>query len=74
MEDLAAHGTIWVHASDTDGLDDGFMYKPSAGTEDPERPASNCVCGEYHTGAFAWLIKLFHRIAYFFKNLFNWMK
>ena len=71
MEDLAAHGTIWVHASDTDGLDDGFMYKPSAGTEDPEQPTSNCVCGEYHTGAFAWLIKLFHRIAYFFKNLFS---
>ena len=32
---------------------------------------SNCVCGQYHTGPFAWLIKFFHRITYFFKNLFG---
>ena len=32
---------------------------------------SNCVCGRYHTGPFAGLIIFFHRIAYFFRNLFR---
>ena len=32
---------------------------------------SNCVCGKYHTGTFAKLIKFFHKIIYFFKNLFS---
>ena len=29
-----------------------------------------CVCGKRHTGPFAGLIRFFHRIIYFFKNLF----
>ena len=33
--------------------------------------SSNCVCGQYHTGPFAWLIKFFHTIIYFFRNLFG---
>ena len=32
---------------------------------------SNCVCGQYHTGPFASIIIFFHRIVYFFKNLFK---
>ncbi len=35
------------------------------------QPQSNCACGKYHTGAFAWLIIFVHRIVYFFKNLFR---
>ena len=31
----------------------------------------NCVCGKNHTGPFSWLVKFFHKIVYFFKNLFN---
>ena len=36
-----------------------------------ETQESNCVCGKYHTGPFAGIIKFFHRIVYFFKNLFG---
>ena len=32
---------------------------------------SNCVCGKYHTGPFAWLVKFIHTIVYFFRNLFG---
>lgn len=32
---------------------------------------SNCVCGKNHTGPFAWLVKFFHKLSYFFKNLFK---
>ncbi len=28
-------------------------------------------CGKVHTGPFAWLIKFFHSMQYFFKNLFK---
>ncbi len=31
----------------------------------------NCACGQYHSGPFAVLIKFFHQIIYFFKNLFR---
>ncbi|MBQ7637695.1 MAG: hypothetical protein IJS90_02180, partial [Clostridia bacterium] len=34
-------------------------------------PQSNCVCGEFHGGPFASIIIFFHRIVYFFKNLFK---
>ena len=37
--------------------------------EEPEKPATNCVCGQYHTGPFAGIVKLFHKIVYLFKNL-----
>ena len=32
---------------------------------------NRCKCGKVHTGPFAWLIKFFHSIQYFFKNLFK---
>lgn len=32
---------------------------------------NRCKCGKVHTGSFAWLIKFFHSIQYFFKNLFK---
>ncbi len=35
------------------------------------QPQSNCVCGQYHTGSFASILIFFHRITYFFKNLFK---
>ena len=37
---------------------------------EPE-PEPNCACGQYHTGIFAGVIKFFHSILYFFKNLFR---
>ena len=37
---------------------------------EPEETQSNCVCGKYHTGPFAGILIFFHRIVYFFKNLF----
>ena len=39
--------------------------------DDGEGHQSNCVCGKNHTGPLAWLIRFFHRIVYFFKNLFG---
>lgn len=33
--------------------------------------SGRCVCGQYHTGPFAWVLNFFHRITYFFKNLFS---
>ncbi|MCR5782475.1 MAG: hypothetical protein K6G90_07020, partial [Clostridia bacterium] len=44
----------------------GSAEQPSGDTQQ-----SNCVCGGYHTGPFAWLVKFIHRISYFFRNLFN---
>ncbi len=41
------------------------------GTPEPNKPQSNCACGQYHSGPFAGIIIFFHRIAYFFKNLFK---
>ena len=35
------------------------------------QPQSNCVCGQYHTGPFASILIFFHKITYFFKNLFK---
>ena len=35
-----------------------------------EQQKDLCVCGKRHTGPFAGLIRFFHRIIYFFKNLF----
>ena len=32
---------------------------------------SNCVCGQLHTGPFAGLIRFFHKIVWFFRNLFG---
>ena len=39
--------------------------------DEPQTQQSNCVCGQHHTGPFAGIIIFFHRIAYFFKNLFS---
>ncbi len=43
-----------------------YMGTPGGG-----ETQSNCVCGQYHTGAFAGIIIFFHRITYFFRNLFK---
>ncbi len=62
--------------ANNDGLCDncGRDLRP-AQPQDPQpgqpEQQSNCVCGEYHTGPFAWLVKFFHRIIYFFRNLFS---
>ena len=54
----------------TDANNDGQCDTCDAnlGTSSQE---SNCVCGKHHTGPFAGLIKFFHKIIYFFKNLFG---
>lgn len=53
---------------DGDGYCDSCNADLSSGGETQE---SNCVCGKYHTGPFAGFIKFFHKIVYFFKNLFG---
>ena len=50
---------------------DGNNLCDVCGTEIKTAEASNCVCGKYHTGPFAWLVKFFHKIVYFFKSLFG---
>lgn len=50
---------------------DGFCDECGANVGGDETHESNCVCGKYHTGPLAGLIKFFHKIIYFFKNLFN---
>ncbi len=52
-----------------DGNGDGAC--DACGAKLGGKEESNCVCGKYHTGPFAGLIKFFHHIAYFFKNLFR---
>ncbi len=42
---------------------------PPETPDDPQQ--SNCACGQYHTGPFAAIIKFFHSIIWFFKNLFT---
>lgn len=49
-----------------DGACDQCGVKLDSGT-----PESNCVCGQYHTGPLAGITQFFHRIIYFFKNLFG---
>ncbi|MBQ7687658.1 MAG: peptidoglycan-binding protein [Clostridia bacterium] len=34
-------------------------------------PQSNCVCGKAHSGPFAGFLRFFHKIVYYFKNLFG---
>ena len=50
---------------------DGDGYCDACNTDLNASPESNCVCGQYHSGPFAFIIKFFHRITYFFKNLFG---
>ena len=58
-----------AHAdNDGDGYCDKCHTNLDSGGETHE---SNCVCGKYHTGPFAGIIKFFHIIVYFFKNLFG---
>ena len=54
--------------NDGDGYCDTCHTDLSSGGETHE---SNCVCGKYHTGPMAGFIKFFHKIIYFFKNLFG---
>ena len=55
--------------ADGDGICDDCHT--DIGSSAPAEPESNCVCGQYHTGPFAGIIKFFHKIVYFFKNLFG---
>ena len=48
-------------------VDNGNGYCKNCGTD--LKAGDRCKCGEIHTGPFAWLIKFFHTIVYFFKNL-----
>ena len=50
-------------------VDDGNGYCKNCGAD--LRGGDRCKCGQIHTGPFAWLIKFFHGIQYFFKNLFK---
>ncbi|MBQ7598730.1 MAG: leucine-rich repeat protein [Clostridia bacterium] len=49
--------------------DDGNGYCKNCGAD--LNAGNRCKCGQVHTGPFAWLIKFFHSIQYFFKNLFK---
>ena len=68
LEEQQAIPAIGHHDYNDDGLCDncGIKIGDSGGTQN-----SNCVCGKYHTGPLAGLIKFFHKIIYFFKNLFK---
>lgn len=55
----------------TDGDGDGVCDACGATVGPESKPQPGCVCGEYHTGPFAGLIRFFHRIVYFFRNLFG---
>lgn len=48
-------------------VDDGNGYCRNCGAD--LNAGNRCKCGKVHTGPFAWLIKFFHSIQYFFKNL-----
>ena len=48
-------------------VDNGNGYCKNCGAD--LKGGDRCKCGEIHTGPFAWLIKFFHTIVYFFKNL-----
>ncbi len=54
---------------DNDGICDNCSS--ALGTAEPDAAESNCVCGRYHTGPFAGIVRFFHLIVYFFKSLFN---
>ena len=49
--------------------DNGSGYCKNCGAD--LNAGNRCKCGKIHTGPFAWLIKFFHSIQYFFKNLFK---
>ncbi len=65
--------TVVTHTVNVDGsetpVDNGESDTPE--DQDSTNHQSNCACGQYHTGPFAGLIKFFHSIIYFFKNLFG---
>lgn len=54
--------------ADGDGLCDDCGARVGGGSSEQQ---SNCACGQYHTGFFAPIIKFFHSIIYFFKNIFK---
>ncbi|MBR0509056.1 MAG: DUF2272 domain-containing protein [Clostridia bacterium] len=55
--------------TDTDG--DGVCDVCRENMETQSEPQPDCVCGENHTGPFAALIRFFHKILYFFRDLFG---
>lgn len=53
----------------TNHEDNGNGYCKNCGAD--LNGGNRCKCGKIHSGPFAWLIKFFHSIQYFFKNLFK---
>ena len=53
----------------TGHTDNGNGYCKDCGAD--LNGGNRCKCGKIHTGPFAWLIKFFHSIQYFFKNMFK---
>ncbi len=50
-------------------VDDGNGYCKNCGAD--LKGSQRCKCGQIHTGPFAWLIKFFHGIRYFFTHMFK---
>ena len=50
-------------------MDDGNGYCKNCGAD--LKGSQRCKCGQIHTGPFAWLIKFFHGIRYFFTHMFK---
>ena len=64
---ISKGSTINATGNHNDGNGDGYCDNCGADLKGGDR----CKCGQIHTGPFAWLIKFFHSIQYFFKNLFK---
>lgn len=52
----------------SDGICDLCGKETNENTKEDE---PNCICGKHHSGPFAAIIKFFHKIVYYFKNMFG---
>ena len=52
-----------------DDNSDGFCDDCAALLAEQHETGTKCVCGKYHTGTLAPLIRFFHSIIYFFRNM-----
>ena len=68
---LVKDGTFVNEAGETLQTDSRGVIMDEDYTAPPENTAPICACGEQHTGLFAPLLRLFHSIIYFFRNLFK---
>lgn len=59
------------HDDNSDGVCDECGERLSDSADNINGDQSNCVCGKYHSGVFAWLVRFIHKLSYFFKNLFE---